>query len=192
MKAATQKKESQGHLNGIDVPALQGVIAAVREDHSKGMVEFRVKSEWQGQTRSKTRVESYRLGGQTVKRRFEMTVDEPLELLGENTAANPQEMLMTALNSCIMVGYVVGASVNGIRLDSVEIETVGELDLRGFLGIDDQVAPGYPSISYTVRLKGDGTPEQFQRIHETVCRTSPNYFNMSRPIQLNANLVVES
>ena len=44
-------------------------------------------------------------------------------------------VLMSAFNACIMVGYVVGASVNGIHLEKVEIETDGELDLRGFLGI---------------------------------------------------------
>jgi uncharacterized OsmC-like protein len=119
-------------------------------------------------------------------------VDEPFELLGTNTAANPQEMLMTALNACITVGYVVGAAVQGIALEHLEIETRGKLDLRGFLGIDPAVCAGYESIQYTVRIKGDGTPEQFQAIHETVCRTSPNYFNVARPIRLDAELVVES
>ena len=97
---------------------------------------------------------------------------------------------MAALNACVMVGYVAGAAVRGIRLDSVEIETTGELDLRGFLGLDDSVKPGYESIQYTVRIKGDGTPEQFQEIHETVMKTSPNYFNVSRPVAIDARLEV--
>ena len=42
-----------------------------------------------------------------------------------------------------------------------------------------------------MRIKGDGTPEQFRKIHETVIQTSPNYFNVSRPIRLDAELVVE-
>lgn len=188
---ATQKNIVRP-INGIDVDALNGVIENVRQNPAKGLVKFHVTSDWMGQTRSRTTVESYRIGGQEVPRRFEVKVDEPHELLGENTAPNPQEMLMTALNACIMVGYVVGASVNGIRLDSVQIETEGELDLRGFLGIDDQVPPGYESIRYIVRIKGDGTADQFQRIHETVCKTSPNYFNVSRPIRLDGELVVQS
>ena len=98
---------------------------------------------------------------------------------------------MTALNACIMVGYVAGASVKGITLEKVEIETDGELDLRGFLGMDPGVPPGYETIRYTVRLKGDGTPEQFREIHDTVMKTSPNYFNVSRPIRIDAKLEVE-
>ncbi len=185
------KTSSNAPVNGIDVDALAGVIRDVREDPAKGIVEFRVQSAWRGQTRSETTVESYRIGGQEVRRRFQLQVDEPCELLGENTAPNPQELLMTALNACIMVGYVVGASVEGITLEKVEIETHGQLDLRGFLGIDPGVRPGYESIQYTVRLKGNGSEEQFRKIHDTVCRTSPNYFNVSQPIRIDAQLVVE-
>ena len=189
---ATAPRMKDVRVNGIDLEALSGVIRDVRENPGRGIVEFRVTSSWMGQTRSRATVESYRLGGRDIERRFEIAVDEPLELLGENSAPNPQELLMTAFNACIMVGYVVGAAVEGITLDTVRIETRGALDLRGFLGIDPAVRPGYDSIQYTVRIKGDGTPEQFRRIHDTVCRTSPNYFNISRPVRLDAELVVEA
>jgi uncharacterized OsmC-like protein len=189
MATATATKVNR--VNGLDVDALRATIRAIEEDPAKGMVEFRVKSAWTGQTRSETTVDSYTIGGQTVKRSFRVAVDEPFELLGENTAPNPQEMLMTALNACVMVGYVAGAAANGITLQKLEIETRGELDLRGFLGIDPKVRPGYESIQYTVRINGNGTPEQFRKIHETVIKTSPNYFNVSQPIRLDAELVVE-
>ena len=183
-------QETQNVINGIDLDALTGVIQDIERDPAKGVVAFRVTSEWMGQTRSEATVESYSIGGETVDRRFKIVVDEPFELLGENTAPNPQEMLMTAFNACIMVGYVAGAAVKGITLETIEIETNGELDLRGFLGIDDTVKPGYDTIHYVVRIKGDGTEAQFQEIHETVMRTSPNYFNISRPIDMDARLEI--
>src|SRR5919106_455613 len=179
-------------VNGIDVAALKDVIEQVKDDPGKGLVEFRVKSEWKGQTRSETSIDTYKIGGKEVQRRFKMTVDEPLELLGENTAPNPQEYLMTALNACIMVGYVAGAAVNGITLNKVEIETSGQLHLRGFLGMDSNVKPGYDSIRYLVKIKDNGTAEQFRQIHENVIKTSPNYFNISQPIRLEGQLVVEA
>lgn len=97
---------------------------------------------------------------------------------------------MAAFNACIMVGYVATASVMGVELEAVEIETEGELDLRGFLGLDANVKPGYDSIAYTVRMKGIGSEDQFQAIHENVLKTSPNYFNISRPVAVNAKLVI--
>ena len=178
-------------VNGLDLNALQTVVREIERDPCKAMVAFRVRSAWRGQTKSRSTVESYTIGGQEVRRHFEIDVDEPHELLGQNSAPNPQEMLMTALNACIMVGYVAGAAVKGIALEKVEIETAGELDLRGFLGIDSSVAPGYEAIRYTVRIKGAGTPQQFQEIHENVIKTSPNYFNISRPIRIDATLQVE-
>ena len=81
--------------------------------------------------------------------------------------------------------------MKGIPLEKVEVETSGALDLRGFLGIDASVPAGYETIRYVVRLKGGGTAEQFQEIHETVMKTSPNYFNVARPVRIDARLVVE-
>jgi uncharacterized OsmC-like protein len=181
-----------GMVNGLDVDALHQVIEEVKNDPAKGIVEFKVKTGWKGQTRSETSVDSYTLGGNQIRRRFTIKADEPFELLGENTSPNPQELLMAALNACITVGYVAGAAVNGITLSKLEIETTGQLDLRGFLGIDPNVKPGYESIQYVGHIAGNGTPEQFREIHENVIKTSPNYFNVSRPIRLDAALKVEN
>lgn len=175
-------------VNGIDLKALDETVEAINQDAGCGNVQFRVKTEWLGQTRSQSTVDGYRIGGQDVARSFKIVADEPCELLGTDSAPNPQELLMSAVNACMMVGYVAQASVRGIRLDSCTIETHGELDLRGFLGLDDAVPPGYRRIDYTVTMKGDGTPEQYAEIHRAVMATSPNYFNMAQPIAMVGTL----
>jgi hypothetical protein len=86
---------------------------------------------------------------------------------------------------------VAQCAVRGITLEKVEIETEGEIDLRGFLGLDPDVAPGYENLRYTVRIKGDGTPEQMSEVHDAVMATSPNFHNISRPVGLNPTLVLE-
>lgn len=126
-----------------------------------------------------------------MKRDYAIRADEPPELLGRGEAPNPQELLMAGLNACMMVGYVAGCALKGIELESVEIETEGELDLRGFLGIDAEVKPGYDELKYVVRLRGNGMPEQYREVHETVMATSPNFFNISNPVRLRPRLVVE-
>jgi uncharacterized OsmC-like protein len=176
--------------NGLDLEALQAVVQAIQKNPAEGRVEFRVKTGWKGQTASESSVESYTLGGKSIPRSFKLAIDEPFELLGRNSAPNPQETLMAALNACVMVGYVAGASLRGITLTRLEIETTGELDLRGFLGIDAAVKPGYDTIHYVVRIAGNGTPDQFREIHETVMKTSPNYFNISQPVRIEAKLEV--
>lgn len=182
--------KTANRVNGLDLDALGQVVADIEQDPAKAKVAFRVTSSWRGQTRSETTVESYRLAGQDIPRRFTLACDEPVELLGLNTAPNPQETLMAALNACMMVGYVAGAAIRGIRLTRLEMETSGELDLRGFLGLSDAVPPGYESVRAVVRIEGNGTPEQFREIHETVLKTSPNYFNVSQPVRIDAELEV--
>ena len=175
-------------VNGIDLDALDESVAAIREDPSHGIVQFRVTTRWTGQTRSESVVDGVRIGGEEIARRFKIVADEPHELLGTNSGPNPQELLMSALNACMMVGYVSQAAIRGIALEDCRIETEGELDLRGFLGLDEDVPPGYRRIDYTVHLEGDGTPEQYAEIHQAVMATSPNYFNLARSVELRGRL----
>ena len=177
-------------VNGVNVDDLT-LVEGVKGDAAKGKTHWRVRSAWQGQTRSRAYVDGFTIGGQQVPRRFSFDIDEPCEIGGSNRFANPQEHLLAALNACMMVGYVAQCAVRGITLEKLEIQTDGDIDLRGFLGIDSAVAPGYDSLSYVVRIKGNGTKEQFGEIHKAVMATSPNFHNVSRPVDLKPTLIIE-
>ena len=130
-------------VNGINLDDLFSLIESVRLDPAKGVTRWHVATTWQGQTGSRSQVEGFGIGGEEVKRRFMIDIDEPCELGGSNRFANPQEYLIAALNACMTVGYAAQCAVRGIALESLVIETEGEIDLRGFLGIDPTVAKGY-------------------------------------------------
>src|SRR5688572_29462531 len=180
---------SKPPVNGIDLQALGEVVEAIGKDHTCGLASFKVKSEWQGQTKSESTVEGYTLGGKEIARKFTVVADEPHELLGTNTAPNPQELLMSAVNACMMVGYVAQAAIRGITLDSCTIEMDGEIDTRGFFGLDEAVPAGYRRLNYRVSLIGDGTREQYEEMHQAVQATSPNYFNLAKPVEMVGTLV---
>jgi len=180
----------KNRVNGLDLNALGDVVDAIGKDPAQAKVAFDVTTRWTCQTRSETTVDGFTIAGDRVTRTHKIIADEPCELLGTDSAANPQELLMAAINACMTVGYVAGAAIRGITLEGLEIKTRGKLDLRGFLGLDDKVPPGYEELEYDVRIKGDGTPEQFEEIHQNVMKTSPNYFNISRPIRMNGSLKV--
>ena len=178
-------------VNGLDVDELTDAMHELDRHPDKAGVQFRVRSEWKGQMRSRTSVESYTIADWQVHRHFTIDADEPFEMFGRNTAPNPQELMMAGLNACLTTAYVVGAALRGITLQKVEVETAGALDLRGFLGVDARVRPGHESISYVVRIKGFASAEQLHELHEAVARQSPNYFNLARPVKVQARLVVE-
>ena len=178
-------------LNGVNTDALRGAIETIAQDPAHARTHWQVATHWRGGFRSDTRVTQCSIGGQPIAKDFTIRVDEPLQLFGTNQYANPQEHLLAALNSCMMVGYSALCSLEGIQLEQLCIETEGDIDLRGFLGIEPTVAPGYEQLRYTVRIKGNGSPEQFEKIHNSVMATSPNYFNLATAIPLKSRLVVE-
>src|SRR5215470_13701053 len=150
--AAQAKTVEPTIVNGINVDDLLGLIESVRHNAKNGMTKWRVATTWQGQTRSCAEVDGFAIGGERVPRRFAIDIDEPCELGGTNQFANPQEYLLAALNACMIVGYAAQCALHGITLEKLEIETQGDIDLRGFLGIDPAVPPGYDNLSYVVRI----------------------------------------
>ncbi len=178
-------------INGLNMEDVAALIDGVKADASAGETKWKVSSAWRGRTHNRSTVSSFFIGGKESKREFTIDIDEPAELGGGNRFANPQEHLLAALNSCMMVGYVALCSLNGIELENLEIDVTGDIDLRCFLGLDDAVAPGYESLEYTVRVKGDGTAEQFEEIHQAVMQTSPNFYNLSHAVPLRAALEIQ-
>ncbi|MBX3358534.1 MAG: OsmC family protein [Phycisphaeraceae bacterium] len=182
---------SSSVVNGIDVAHLQASIEAIKAEPAKGKTTWHINSSWVGGTRTDHHVKGFSIGGDFVERAFVINIDEPRELEGTNRFANPQEHLLAALNACMMVGYSAVAALMGITLTKLEVETTGDIDLRGFLGISDRVAPGYVELDQVVRIAGNATAEQFTRLHEIVRSTSPNFFNITRAIPTNSRMIVE-
>jgi hypothetical protein len=177
-------------VNGINTGILRDTVEAIEKDPAKAATHWEVTSHWRGGTRSDTRVTGCVIGGKNIAKDFTIRTDEPLELCGTNQFANPQEHLLSALNACMIVGYSACAALEGVELEELRIVTEGDIDLRGFLGIDPAVAPGYEQLRYTVHIKGNGTPEQFEKIHRTVMASSPNYFNLNSAVPLKARLII--
>jgi len=177
-------------INGLNVDDLMGLINGVSAEPATGATVWSVSTAWQDQTHSRSKVSQVMIGGEKVSRDFTIDIDEPTELGGGNAFANPQEYLIAALNACMTVGYVAQCSVRGITIESLEITTEGDIDLRGFLGIDPDVANGYENLRYTVNIKGDGTDEQFAEVHDVVMATSPNFHNLATAVELRPTLVV--
>ena len=67
---------------------------------------------------------------------------------------------------------VYHAAVRGIKLDEVESKLEGDLDLRGFSAISDEVRPGYQEIRVNFKVKTD--LENVETLKE-LTRLSPVY-----------------
>jgi uncharacterized OsmC-like protein len=190
MNASAPSSHTATHRNGIDTAALLETIDAIRENPALGQTRWAVRSAWVGGTRADHHVSGFEIGSRPVERSFVIRSDEPHELCGTNQFPNPQEYLLAALNACMMVGYAAVAATMGITLRSLEVRTTGDIDLRGFLGIDGGVPPGYTSLSQEVRIASDATRERLQELHRVVQATSPNFFNLTHAVPVNSRLTI--
>ena len=67
---------------------------------------------------------------------------------------------------------VYHAAVRGIKLEEVESELEGDIDLKGFLAISDEVRPGYQEVRVNFKVKTDA--ENVDRL-KALTRLSPVY-----------------
>ncbi len=176
-------------LNGVATDKVGVLLGRIAENCNHAKAGFRVTTRWHGGVRSRSHVDSWSLGGGMLPKAHLIDIDEPVELGGTDTAPNPQEALLAAFNACVMATYVAICTMKGIAVRSIEIESHGELDLHGFLALDDTTDPGYHDLHYRVTFAADAPEDALREIHEAVKRQSPNFFNMARSIRLHDTLV---
>ena len=176
-------------INGINISGLSEFTHEVKDDSGEALLCTGVKLDWQNGTRMNVATRSMYLGPHRVIRDFGFAIDEPRQLLGLNSAPNPQEYLLGALAGCMAVVYTIGASLLEVHLESLQIQIDGKLDLRGMMGLADDVPVQLQDVSYVIRVQGDGTGEQYEALHERVKRYSPNYNAFINPINLKSGTV---
>jgi len=106
------------------------------------------------------------------KQSFELHCDEPPILAGEDDGANPVEHLLNALAGCVTTSMVAHAAVLGIHIEELESGLEGDIDLNGFLGLDNDVPKGFTDIRVKFKVKTE--PENLDKLGQ-LARFSPVY-----------------
>ena len=82
---------------------------------------------------------------------------------GTNEGPNPGVYGRAALASCLALGYAMWAARLNVQIDALEIEVQADYDVRGELGVNDEVRPGYSQIRYIVNVSSPASPEEIER-----------------------------
>ena len=157
---------TDGYLNGVHLETLQGTVNAIAGDPAMGQCKFRASNTWLGGAHNRTRITGFYGASQEIAHRqsYELHADEPPILAGNDVGANPIEHLLNALAACVTTSMVAHAAVRGIRIESLESELEGDIDLRGFLGLDASVPKGFTDIRVNFRVKTD--PENIDTLKQ--------------------------
>lgn len=173
--------------NGVNVAQLVETVNAIKSDPKLATFRFRATNTWLGGGHSRTAIQGFWGAGQEDGSRtepFHLDGDEPPVLLGGDHAPNAVEAVLHALASCLAVGVAYNAAAQGITVRSLDFDLEGELDLHGFLGLSDEVRPGYSSVKVTYRIDADATEEQLDELCAYVQQTSPVVDILRNPVDV--------
>jgi len=104
---------------------------------------------------------------------WELIADLPKTEGGDDRGPRPGALGRGALGSCLAMGIVLQAAEKDIPLDAVSVEVQGEGDARGYLGLDDDIPPGYTQIRVIVDVQSTAPEERVREIIRTAERYSP-------------------
>ena len=162
-------------VNGVNVDELFSTIDLIKQKPEIAKFKFRATNKWVGGTHNRATVKDFYGAGQEDDTRESMVfhMDEPPVLLGSNQGANPVEYLLVALSGCLTTSLIAHASAKGIPVKSVESRYEGDIDLRGFLGLSEDVKVGYQNIRVYFKIDADITEAQKEELVKMAQKYSP-------------------
>lgn len=174
-------------VNGVAIDELSKTVEAIKATPSIAKFSFRVRNQWVEGARNNSTVNAYHGAGQEISRTkpFVLEADEPPVLLGKDTAANPVEHLLHALAACLTTSMVYHAAAQGILIEKVESFLEGDIDLHGFLELDQNVRQGYQGIRVHFKIQADVPDEELQKIGQLGPRYSPVFDSLTKGVPVS-------
>jgi uncharacterized OsmC-like protein len=177
-------------LNGVDVSRLFDTIDAIKESPGIAKFKFRARNKWIDGGHNRTTITDFSGARQDLSHRedFVLDEDEPEVLLGEDKGPNPVEYLLTGLAGCLTSSLVYHAAARGIEIRAVESRPEGELDLRGFLGLSEDVPVGYQSIRVYFKIDADISEAEKEELIRNAQKYSPVFNTIVNPTPVSVFL----
>jgi uncharacterized OsmC-like protein len=120
-----------------DSAQMYGTLDAIKENPALGIFQFRARHRWIDGAHS----------------RFD-------------TGTNPAEYLLQALAACLTTTLVHTATAQNIRLTEVTSTLEGDMDVRGCLGLSDEVRNGFTDIRVHFKVSGDAPRGKLRELVE--------------------------
>jgi uncharacterized OsmC-like protein len=189
MTTSNAIKQAENVTNGVNVDQVLSVIDAIEQDSNVAQWQIRAHNNWIEGALNRSRIKDFSAGGQEDETRtqtFVLDSDEPLPMSGNDSAPNAMEFVLHALASCLTTTLVYHAAVRGIDIDAVESDFEGEIDVRGLLGLSEDVRKGYSKVRVNMRVKSAAPAEElrelalFSPVYDIVSKSLPVEFVLEK------------
>jgi uncharacterized OsmC-like protein len=180
--------------NGVDSEQMYGTLDAIKADPSLGVFQFRAQNRWVDGAHNRTTIKAFYGAGQEDSTRthaFTIDAGEPAILLGSDTGPNPAETLLHALAACLTTSLVYVAAARKVRLTSVESTLEGDMDVRGALGLSDEVRNGFSKIRVSFKVAGDAPAEKLREVVERAQARSAVFDMVTNGVQVEVGVITD-
>ncbi len=190
MNHTNNQQQKQQIVNGVNVSKLFETVGVIKEKPEIAKFNFKAKGKWINGGHNRTTINEYYGACQNFQRSqpFVFEKDEPPVLLGEDHGANPVEYVFAALDGCLTTSLIYHAAAQGIKIDEVETSFSGDLNLHGFLGLDENTRNGYEKIKVVFKIKADAPKEKLQELVQLAQKRSPVFDIVSHPTPVEVSL----
>jgi uncharacterized OsmC-like protein len=158
-------RQQDEELNGLHPVRLERFIESLKQTDNLRALSgpWRSRVVWQGGFKAKAHARTH-----TVE------MDEPSDLDTQDTAASAHEHLLSAVGSCMMVGFVLNATRQGVSIHDLEVALEGNFDnILKWAGMDETGNPGYGGIKAKVYVRADADDETLRGIWQQAVDGSP-------------------
>lgn len=176
-------------VNGFNQEAIGNTVMAIQGNPEIAKFELRATNTWIDGAHNRSFIQDFYGAGQEDTSRVEPFIydhDEPPVLLGNNKGANPGEILLFGLLSCMTTAMVLLAAARGIEIGAISSRIEGDVDLKGFLGLDTNVKKEFTRIHVTFDIEGVDEETKLELI--ALAKQSPVYNSLIHPMDVQVNL----
>jgi uncharacterized OsmC-like protein len=176
-------------MNGFQLEEISAVVSAIQANPKVGDFELRATNKWITGGHNRSYVQGFYGACQEDTSRevpFVYEIDEPPVLLGKNKGANPAEVILHGLLGCMTTTMVLLAAANGIEVKAVRSSVEGDIDLKGFLGLDSEVPKEFSQIR--IKFEIDGATEDEKHTLIMLAKQSPVFNALINPVDVQVTI----
>lgn len=176
-------------VNGFSQEAIGATVNAIQANPAIAHFELRATNQWIEGAHNRSFVQGFYGACQEDTSRKDPFVydhDEPPVLLGHNKGANPGEILLYGLLSCMTTAMVLLAAARGIDVKAVSSKIEGDVNLQGFMGLDAGVKKEFSQIRVTFDIEGVNEDTKMELI--TLAQQSPVFNSLTNPVDVQVSL----
>lgn len=101
----------------------------------------------------------------------------------------PQEQILGVVNACLLLGLRVRCALDRLQLDTIEVTTTGETDLRSLVGLPTP-DPGLRNITVEIVIEAQAGEGRLRRLAREALEASPVLCTLRRTVDLSSEIVI--